>query len=255
MTKPLLLVDQVSKRFGGHQAVDKVSFQLASGAIGGLIGPNGAGKSTLFNCLAGHLKPTSGSIQLGDRNITGLGSDAVFHAGMARTFQIPRPFPQMTLLDNVMVAPSSQLGESFWANWFQSSKVREQERKTREDARYWLNFVGLIQLADKPASILSGGQRKLLDLARVMVANPRLVLLDEPAAGVNPALLDQIVDKVAALNAQGITFLIIEHNTDLIATLCDPVMVMAQGALIKSGPAEEVLSDPQVIEAYLGTQA
>jgi branched-chain amino acid transport system ATP-binding protein len=254
-SEPLLVVDRIAKNFGGHQAVDNVSFQLAAGAIGGLIGPNGAGKTTLFNCLAGFLKPTSGSITLGGQAIAGRGAYAVFQAGLGRTFQIPRPFPEMSVLDNVMVAPSGQLGERFWANWLQPARVREQERKTREAARYWLDFVGLTALADQPARILSGGQRKLLDLARVMVTQPKLVLLDEPGAGVNPALLDQIVDKVATLNAQGVTFLIIEHNMDLVASLCNPVMVMAEGALIMSGQADTVLKDPQVIEAYLGTTA
>lgn len=254
-SEPLLVVDRIAKNFGGHQAVDNVSFQLAAGAIGGLIGPNGAGKTTLFNCLAGFLKPTSGSITLGGQAIAGRGAYAVFQAGLGRTFQIPRPFPEMSVLDNVMVAPSGQLGERFWANWLQPARVREQERKTLEAARYWLDFVGLTALEEQPARILSGGQRKLLDLARVMVTQPKLVLLDEPGAGVNPALLDQIVDKVATLNAQGVTFLIIEHNMDLVASLCNPVMVMAQGALIMSGQADTVLKDPQVIEAYLGTTA
>lgn len=254
-TEPLLVVDSVAKSFGGHRAVDNVSFHLAPGAIGGLIGPNGAGKTTLFNCLAGFLNPTSGAITLGGKPIAGRGAYAVFRAGLARTFQIPRPFAEMSVLDNVIVAPSGQLGERFWANWLQPARVREQERETREAARHWLDFVGLTPLADKPARILSGGQRKLLDLARVMVTQPKLVLLDEPGAGVNPALLDQIVDKVATLNAQGVTFLIIEHNMDLVASLCNPVMVMAQGALIKSGPADAVLKDPRVIEAYLGTSA
>lgn len=254
-TEPLLVVDRIAKNFGGHQAVDNVSFQLAAGAIGGLIGPNGAGKTTLFNCLAGFMKPTSGSITLCGQAIAGRGAYAVFQAGLGRTFQIPRPFPEMSVLDNVMVAPSGQLGERFWANWLQPARIRGQERKTREAACYWLDFVGLTALADQPARILSGGQRKLLDLARVMVTQPKLVLLDEPGAGVNPALLDQIVDKVATLNAKGVTFLIIEHNMDLVASLCNPVMVMAQGALIMSGQADTVLKDPQVIEAYLGTTA
>ncbi len=252
-TESMLVVDGVGKRFGGHQAVDGVSFHLAAGAIGGLIGPNGAGKTTLFNCLVGFLTPTSGTITLAGTPIAGRGAYAVFQAGLARTFQIPRPFPEMSVLDNVLVATAGQLGERFWANWLQPARVRAQERETRESARYWLDFFGLSKLEDQPARVLSGGQRKLLDLARVMVTDPRLVLLDEPGAGVNPALLDQIVDKVSTLNAKGVTFLIIEHNMDLVASLCNPVMVMAQGALIMSGPADAVLKDPRVIEAYLGT--
>jgi branched-chain amino acid transport system ATP-binding protein len=251
----LLVVNEISKNFGGHQAVDQVSFSLQSGTIGGLIGPNGAGKTTLFNCLAGFLKPSSGQILLNGRDITGFAACDVFAAGLARTFQIPRPFPEMSVLDNVMVAAIEQTGERFWNNWLRPGRVRQQECQTREAARHWLNFVGLSELEQKPARILSGGQRKLLELARVMVSKPRLVLLDEPGAGVNPVLLDQIIDKVKSLNAEGTTFLIIEHNMDLVASLCHPVMVMAQGRLLISGDANTVLSDPRVIEAYLGDAA
>ena len=182
----LLVVDEITKNFGGHQAVKQVSFSLKSGSIGGLIGPNGAGKTTLFNCLAGFLKPSSGRILLEGRAISGLAPCDVFAAGLARTFQIPRPFPEMSVLDNVMVAASGQAGERFWMNWLRPKLVRRQERETREAARYWLSFVGLSELEKKPAHILSGGQRKLLELARVMVSKPKLVLLDEPGAGVNP---------------------------------------------------------------------
>jgi len=257
MTSPkdLLVVENLSKNFGGHQAVNKVSFRLQAGSIGGLIGPNGAGKTSLFNCLAGFMKPASGRVTLDGVAIAGLPACDVFQAGLARTFQIPRPFPEMTVLDNVMLAPTGQLGERFWANWFQPGKVAAQETQTRAAARHWLDFVGLSTLEAQPARVLSGGQRKLLELARVMVSKPKLILLDEPGAGVNPALLDQIVDKVAELNKQGATFLIIEHNMDLVATLCQPVMVMAQGELLTSGDAGTVLRDPRVVEAYLGTAA
>lgn len=250
-----LTAREVTKSFGGHRAVDAFSFTLARGAIGGLVGPNGAGKTTLFNCLAGALKPTSGQVQLDGRDITGASPDRVFAAGLARTFQIPRPFPEMSVLDNVMLAPRGQLGERFWANWLRPRAVAAQERAVRDSARHWLDFVGLSALANEPARVLSGGQRKLLELARVMVAQPKLVLLDEPGAGVNPALLDQIVDRVAALNRQGVTFLVIEHNMDLVATLCNPVMVMAQGRMLAQGPADAVLRDERVVQAYLGDGA
>ncbi len=249
---PLLQVGKLSRHFGGHRAVHEVSFSLASGAIGGLIGPNGAGKTTLFNCLAGFLKPTSGQVWLDGVPVAGVSAARLFACGLARTFQIPRPFPEMTVLENVMLAPANQIGERFWANWLRIDAVTRQERLTREAARHWLGFVGLSNHEQQPARMLSGGQRKLLELARVMVAEPKLVLLDEPGAGVNPALLDQIVDKVAALNAQGTTFLIIEHNMDLVASLCRPVMVMDQGELLMTGDADTVLSDPRVVEAYLG---
>ncbi|MBL8334082.1 MAG: ABC transporter ATP-binding protein [Rubrivivax sp.] len=252
---PLLQAQGVAKRFGGHAAVRDVSFTLASGCIAGLIGPNGAGKTTLFNCLTGALHPSAGRVSLLGRDITGQRPDQVFRAGLARTFQIPRPFPEMTVLDNVMLAPPGQLGERFWANWLRAAQVRRQEAQTLAAARHWLDFVGLSALEHQPARVLSGGQRKLLELARVMVAQPRLVLLDEPGAGVNPALLQQIVERIAELNRQGVSFLIIEHNMDLVARLCHPVMVMAQGELLTSGAADAVLSDPRVVEAYLGEAA
>ena len=251
----LLVVDGLCKNFGGQQAVQQVSFSLRAGAIGGLIGPNGAGKTTLFHCVAGFLKPTSGRILLDGQNIAGAAACDVFAVGLARTFQIPRPFAEMSVLDNVMVAGTGQAGERFWNNWLRPKLVSQQERANREAARHWLDFVGLADLAERPARILSGGQRKLLELARVMVSKPKLVLLDEPGAGVNPVLLDQIVDKVTALNSAGTTFLIIEHNMDLVASLCNPVMVMAQGRLLMSGDAVAVLNDPRVIEAYLGNAA
>ena len=250
-----LTAREVTKSFGGHRAVDAFSFTLARGAIGGLVGPNGAGKTTLFNCLAGALQPTSGQVKLDGRDITGASPDRVFAAGLARTFQIPRPFPEMAVLDNVMLAPRGQLGERFWANWLRPRAVAQQERAVQAAARHWLDFVGLSALAAEPARVLSGGQRKLLELARVMVAEPKLVLLDEPGAGVNPALLDQIVDRVAELNRQGVTFLVIEHNMDLVATLCKPVMVMAQGRMLAQGPADAVLRDERVVQAYLGDGA
>ena len=251
----LLEATEVTKVFGGQRAVDGVSFALERGAIGGLIGPNGAGKTTLFNCLAGFMAPTSGGVRVDGVSIGGASPSRVFAAGLARTFQIPRPFPQMSVLENVMLAPTGQLGERFWANWLRPGAVAAVERRTREAARHWLDFVGLTALQDEPARVLSGGQRKLLELARVMVSAPKLVLLDEPGAGVNPALLDVIVDKIAALNRSGTTFLIIEHNMDLVISLCRPVMVMAQGQLLTSGDAASVLRDARVVEAYLGTAA
>jgi branched-chain amino acid transport system ATP-binding protein len=194
-------------------------------------------------------------VKLDGRDITGASPDRVFAAGLARTFQIPRPFPEMSVLDNVMLAPRGQLGERFWANWLRPRAVAQQERAVQAAARHWLDFVGLSALAAEPARVLSGGQRKLLELARVMVAEPKLVLLDEPGAGVNPALLDQIVDRVAELNRQGVTFLVIEHNMDLVAALCNPVMVMAQGRMLAQGPADAVLRDERVVQAYLGDGA
>ena len=251
----MLILDDVVKAFGGHRAVDGVSFTFQGGRVTGLIGPNGAGKTTLFNVIAGAMRPDAGRITLAGKAITGLPADRVFRAGLARTFQIPRPFPAMSVLENVMLAPRGQSGEIFWRNWVSPVRVQAQERELRARAMHWLDFVGLAPLAAEPARVLSGGQRKLLELARVMVAEPRLVLLDEPGAGVNPALLDTIVDRIAALHQQGVSFLIIEHNMDMVASLCDPVLVMAQGRVLVSGAPREVLAHPAVVEAYLGAAA
>jgi branched-chain amino acid transport system ATP-binding protein len=245
----------VVKAFGGHRAVDGVSFTLEPGRITGLIGPNGAGKTTLFNLLAGAMAPSAGEILLEGQPIGGLRPDAIFARGLARTFQIPRPFPAMTVLENVMLAPRHQAGERFWANWITPARVAAEERRHREAAMHWLDFVGLARLAQQPARVLSGGQRKLLELARVLVAEPRLILLDEPGAGVAPALLETIMEKIAALHARGASFLIIEHNMDLVMSLCRPVLVMAQGKLLMEGEPDAVRHDPRVIEAYLGEAA
>ncbi len=248
----LLEAREVTKAFGGHRAVDGLTFSLARHTITGLVGPNGAGKTTLFNCLAGALKPDAGDVRLNGVAIAGAAPERIFAAGLGRTFQIPRPFAEMSVLENVMVAPRGQTGERFWANWLQPRAVAAQEVRTRDAARHWLDFVGLSRLEQEPARVLSGGQRKLLEIARVMVSEPRLVLLDEPGAGVNPALLDVIIDKIAALHRSGTSFLIIEHNMDLVTTLCNPVMVMAEGRLLTQGAPAEVLADPRVVEAYLG---
>ena len=251
----MLEAREVTKVFGGHRAVDGVSFSVERGTVTGLIGPNGAGKTTLFNVLAGAMPLSGGSVALDGRRISGAGPDRIFAAGLARTFQIPRPFPEMSVLENVMLSPRGQQGERFWANWLTPARVEREERAVRERALHWLDFVGLAALAVQPARVLSGGQRKLLELARVMVAEPKIVLLDEPGAGVNPALLDTLVDRIAALHRQGTTFLVIEHNMDLVMTLCCPVMVMAEGRLLVSGEPEAVLRDARVVEAYLGAAA
>lgn len=248
----MLKLERVSKHFGGLSAVKDVSFAVEAGSITAVIGPNGAGKTTLFNCIAGLFPPSSGEILFENRPIHGLRPDAIFQRGLARTFQIPRPFPQMTLLDNVMLAPVAQSGERVLAIWLKPGQVAREEAANRDRALHWLDFVGLGELAGRPAHILSGGQRKLLELARVMVAEPRLVLLDEPGAGVNPKLLDTIVEKIDALNKTGVTFLLIEHNMDLVAALSRSVIVMAEGRVLTSGAAAAVTRDPRVIDAYLG---
>jgi len=252
VTDALLSVRGVTKRFGGFTAVDELSFDLPSGVIGGLIGPNGAGKTTLFNTLAGLLAPDDGQISLGGAEIQGRAPHRVFASGLARTFQIPRPFPELTVLENVMLVPLRQAGEAFWMNWLHPGIVARQEQAARERAEEILAFCGLTRVRSDPANTLSGGQRKLLELARVLMADPKVILLDEPAAGVNPSLMRELIDKIVALNERGHTFLIIEHDMDVVMSICDPIMVMAQGRLIYQGDAAGARSDPGVLDAYLG---
>ena len=240
------------RAFGRFTAVDGVDLEVTPGSITGLIGPNGAGKSTLFNLIAGALPPTAGAIRFEGRDITGLPPNRIFTLGLARTFQIPRPFPRMTVLENAMLVPLHQSGEQFWSNWLAGRRVAREERAIRERAAEALGFCGLGQKRDELAGNLSGGQQKLLELARVMMIDPKLILLDEPAAGVNPALIETLVDKILALKARGVTFLIIEHNMDLVMRICRPLIVMTQGRVIARGSPDEVRNDPRVLDAYLG---
>jgi branched-chain amino acid transport system ATP-binding protein len=248
----MLELKGVTKSFGAIRAVDDIDMTVDKAMICGLIGPNGAGKTTLFNTIAGYFRPDSGSITLNGKRIDGARPHAVFAAGIARTFQIPRPFPEMTVLENVMLVPLRQTGERFWNNWIRPSTVRADERRIREKAQETLIFCGLEPVIGDLARTLSGGQLKLLELARALMANPSLILLDEPAAGVNPTLMATLVEKIQALNARGYSFLIIEHNMDLVMSICDPVMVMAQGQMIFRGKAEDARRDEGVLDAYLG---
>lgn len=248
----MLVLDHVVKDFGGLRAVNGVSFTLREHAITGLIGPNGAGKTTLFNLIAGTFPPTSGTVTFLGEPIQGRPPYRVFEAGLVRTFQIPKPFPEMTVLENVMLVPRRQVGERFWNNWVRRPTVARQERQVLDRARGVLAFVGLERLRQEYAKNLSGGQQKLLEIARAMMADPKLILLDEPGAGVNPTLLGDIMDKIEELHERGISFLVIEHNMDLVMALCDPVLVMAQGSLLMQGTPDEVRNDRTVLEAYLG---
>ena len=251
----MLELANLARYFGGLRAVDGVSFVLKQGTITGLIGPNGAGKSTLFNTIAGALKPSGGTITFKGQRIDGLRPDQIYASGIARTFQIPRPFGGMSVLENMMLAPTGQSGERAWNPLLRNRIVREEERLSREKAREILAFVKLDRLADAPARNLSGGQLKLLELGRTLMSDPSLILLDEPGAGVNLTLLGEIVERIAQLNARGVTFLIIEHNMDLVMNLCRPVVVMAAGKLLMEGEPETVRRDPRVLEAYLGSAA
>ncbi len=242
----------IAKYFGGVAAVDGVSLAVRRGEIVGLIGPNGAGKTTMFDMLAGDQRPTAGEILLHGRAVEREPAHRRIQSGLGRTFQIPRPFAGMSLVENVMLGGQRQTGEAIWPNWIIPGRVAAEERETYARAMELLEFVTLARLAREPARVLSGGQRKLLELARVLMAKPDIVLLDEPAAGVNPSLLEIIIERIGDLNARGMTFLIIEHNMDLIARLCRHVFVMASGKLLIEGAPDAVVREPQVIEAYLG---
>jgi branched-chain amino acid transport system ATP-binding protein len=240
----LLDVVGLTKVFGGLQAVNNCTFQVEPGVITGLIGPNGAGKTTAFNMISGVLKPDEGKISFDGREITGLMPHKVARRGVGRTFQITRELSELTVLEN-MVVPTARggLGALLGARNFRS----EQER-----AMDLLDFVGISRLAHEKAKNLSFGQRKLLEFASVLMPNPRLILLDEPAGGVNPALLERMMDRIKTLNAEGLTFLIVEHNMDVVMTLCESIVVMAHGEVLLQGSPTVVQEDHRVLDAYLG---
>jgi branched-chain amino acid transport system ATP-binding protein len=255
MNGVLLDVRAVTKSFEGLRAVNECSLQVGRGTITGLIGPNGAGKTTLFNLVTGFLKPTAGEIAFAGDRIDGLPPHRVFGKGIVRTFQIPRELKLMTVLENLMLVPAEQAGERLWNAWFLPFRVGRQEREIRDKALEVLEFVNLWHLRYEYASNLSSGQKKLLELARTLMGEPRLILLDEPGAGVNPTLMKSLVTLIERLRDESeITFFLIEHDMDLVARLCNPVIVMSSGEKIAEGPPEEVVRDERVLEAYLGGQ-
>ncbi|MBB3230801.1 ABC transporter ATP-binding protein [Halomonas stenophila] len=247
-------VRHVNKAFGGLKVIDDCSLQVEEGSITGMIGPNGAGKSTLFNIIAGALPLDSGQVLFDGEDITNHPADELFHKGLLRTFQIAHEFSNLTALENLMMVPPRQAGENLFSTWFQPSLVHMEEAEVRRRALEVIDFVSLHHVRNELAGNLSGGQKKLLELGRTMMTDARVVLLDEIAAGVNRTLLGDLVGNIERLNREmGYTFLVIEHDMDMIARLCDPVIVLAQGSVMVEGTIEEIRNNPEVIEAYFGS--
>lgn len=252
---PILQVQDLTKDFGGLRAVNHCSFAVQPGAVTGLIGPNGAGKTTLFNLITGFLNPGGGAIYFQGRRIDGLPPHEIARRGLLRTFQIPRELKRMTVLENLMVVPSGQTGENVWVSWLLPWRVSRQEQAIQRQALEVLEFLRLRPLANEYAGNLSTGQKKLLELARILMAQPAMALLDEPGAGVNPSLLNLLIDDIRrACIERKVTFLLIEHNMNLVMNLCDPVVVVQNGALLTQGTPDAVRSNPQVMQAYLGSR-
>lgn len=248
----MLEAQGLTRTFGGIQAVRDCSLSVAPGEIVGLIGPNGAGKSTAFNLIAGSLAPDRGRIVFDGTDITRLRVDTVSRLGLVRTFQIPQPFSKLTVLENLLVAAPRQRGEQFWGVWISPGTIRKQERRLEGAAREILDFLRLGPRANQLAGTLSGGQKKLLELGRALMTGPRLILLDEPVAGVAPKMRQAIADRVSELRSDGMTFLIVEHRMDFIMSISDRLYVMAEGTVLMDGTPTEVQQHDRVLRAYLG---
>ena len=253
MPNTILNVENMTKDFNGFKATNNCSFHVEENTITGLIGPNGAGKTTTFNLIAGALLPTSGRIVFQGQDLSGLATHEMFHRGIVRTFQIPHEYAEMTVLENLMVVPAHQAGENLFNALFRPAYVREQEQQVREKALEVLEFLSIAHLKDELAGRLSGGQKKLLELGRTMMTDAKLVLLDEPGAGVNPSLVLKIRDMIRKLRDDyGYTFILIEHDMEMINALCDTVYVMAEGTILTQGSMEEIRQNKDVLDAYLG---
>ncbi|WP_009631446.1 ABC transporter ATP-binding protein [Synechocystis sp. PCC 7509] len=249
---PLLTATGIAKSFGGIKAVNNAEIEVKKGSITGLIGPNGAGKTTLFNLLSNFIRPDRGTVIFDGEQIQQLQPYQIAQQGMVRTFQVARTLSRLSVMENMLLGAQKQTGENFWLVWLQRKLVVTEERQLRDRAIALLECVGLAHMANEYAGALSGGQRKLLEMARALMTNPKLILLDEPAAGVNPTLINQICDRIKLWNSEGMTFLIIEHNMDVIMSLCDRVWVLAEGQNLAVGTPAEIQTNSQVLEAYLG---
>jgi branched-chain amino acid transport system ATP-binding protein len=249
----MITLDHVSMHFGGLVAVDNVSLDIHGGRITGLIGPNGAGKTTLFNMIAGRLIPSDGRILLEGSDITKLAVHERSHLGLARTFQIPQEFARLTVVENLMVAGNGETGDNVFNAAFRRRHYRGEEEEIYHRARETLAFLELDKLARDKAGTLSGGQKKLLELGRALMGNPRIILLDEIGAGINRSLLSRIAEMIARLNAErGLSFCLIEHDLAYVQRLCSDVIVMAEGRVLTRGSVADVREDQRVIEAYFG---
>ena len=255
MTDEILSVRSVKKGFGGILALDDCSIRVKEGDIVGLIGPNGAGKSTLFDVVSGFVPSDSGSILFSGREIRGLPAHKIAQLGLVRTFQIPRSLMRMTVLENMMLGAQGQAGERLCNPLIRRHKVMAQETEIREKAEEILEFFDLQRMRDEYAGSLSGGQKKMLEMARALMADPRLLLLDEPFAGVNPALADRLIEQIRILKEKGLSIIIIEHAIPYVLALSDELYVLNKGAVLASGRPDAVISDRRVFEAYLGEGA
>ena len=249
----MLQISKINKSFGGLKVLNDLSFKIEKGSLSGLIGPNGAGKTTLFNVINGSIKPDSGSVQLNNYEIIGLQPHELFEIGVLRTFQIPHEFFSLTVLDNLLVVPPNKIGESFFGQWFFEKKIKKIEEINVKKAKDILDILGLSHLEKEYAGNLSGGQKKLLELGRVMMVEPEIILLDEVGAGVNKTLLKKISKIIKKLNNEKkYTFIMIEHDLDFISKLCDTIIVMAEGQFLTQGNIQQIKSNQKVIDIYLG---